>query len=306
MIAEKFRSYIREFQNYIAVEKGLSPNSIDSYLRDVDRYFGFLEKKGTASPFQVKTAEVSEFLQNLSECGLESTSLSRNISAIKSFYKFADTEYPDATDPTGHIHTPKLKKYLPSVLTHAEIEIILDAPDPNKKGGKRDRAMLETLYATGLRISEIQSLKIDQILFEQGFIRIFGKGKKERIVPIGKTARQYLRTYIDEERPAFRKEQSSNLVFLNRFGKGLSRMGIWKLIRKYALEAGISTKLSPHTFRHTFATHLLEGGADLRAVQEMLGHANISTTEIYTHVDKEYLKEVHTTFHPRNKVKSEQ
>lgn len=293
--------YLKEFLNYLAVERGLSKNTLVSYEHDLSRLFSFAKKQNHKSPFELTPKELSDYMQILAEVGLEVSSLSRNISAIKSFYKFAVSEYPQSTDPTANLAVPKRKRSLPSVLTHAEMESLLEAPDIHKKLGLRDKAMLETLYASGLRVSEVITLKEDHLLLEQNLLRIFGKGSKERIVPVGETAVFWLNEYLNKERSHLLKGHSLGFVFLNRWGKKLSRMGVWKIIRSYVRKAGIITHVSPHTFRHTFATHLLEGGADLRAVQEMLGHASITTTEIYTHVDREYLKEVHRTFHPRNR-----
>lgn len=292
---------LNEFLNYISVERGLSNNTIEAYRRDLSRFFNYLGRRGYKLPSSATSSDASAYVQDLTECGLEVTSLSRNISAIKSFYKFACSEHPEFSDPTIHMQTPKKRYKLPSVLSHSEIESLLEMPDVNKPRGLRDKAMLETMYASGLRVSEVVALRLDQLLFEQELVRIFGKGAKERIIPIGSMAIFWLNEYLSKERLSMVGKNSFDIVFLNRNGRQISRMGVWKIINNYVKKAGIISHVSPHTFRHTFATHLLEGGADLRAVQEMLGHANIVTTEIYTHVDKEYLKEVHSTFHPRNR-----
>lgn len=294
-------NFIKEFVSYLSVEKGVSPNTLEAYKRDVSRLLLYLKEKGYKDPFSVDPGDLSRYIQSLAECGLESSSLSRNISAIKTFYKFMLGEYAKSKDPTIHLQAPKRGQPLPSVLTHQEMAMLLDAPELRKAGGYRDKAMLELMYASGLRVSEVTELKEGQLLLEQGLIRIFGKGSKERVVPVGQNAVHWLNEYFSKERPQLSKGKSQGIVFLNRHGRKLSRMGVWKILRGYVTRAGVFTHVSPHTFRHTFATHLLEGGADLRAVQEMLGHSDISTTEIYTHVDREYLKEVHRTFHPRNK-----
>lgn len=293
--------YLGDFLNYLSLERGLSPNTLDAYGRDLGRFLTYATRRGICSPFRLGHTELSKYVQMLAECGLDSASMARHISAIKTFYKFAAGEYPDALDPTIHLRLPKRARKLPSVLTHTEMEALLKAPDINQPGGTRDRALLETLYAAGLRVSEASALAEDHLFLDQGFLRIFGKGSKERVVPLGRIATEWLQKYFEHERPRFWRERSGNVVFLNRNGNRLSRMGIWKLIQKHAQRAGLESHVTPHTFRHSFATHLLEGGADLRAVQEMLGHSSITTTEIYTHVDREYLKEVHQTFHPRNR-----
>jgi integrase/recombinase XerD len=218
---------------------------------------------------------------------------------MKSFFAFAAADGLISADPTETLESPKSSRTLPSVLSVEEIDAILAAIDLQKKSGIRDRAIVETLYATGMRVSEICSFGMESLLAEEGLVRLFGKGSKERIVPIGDSALHWIARYVEEERGLTAKPYSGSTLFLNFRGRGFSRMGIWKLINRYAFDAGIKKEISPHTFRHSFATHLLEGGADIRAVQEMLGHENIVTTEIYTHVDREYLKEVHRSFHPR-------
>ena len=226
-------------------------------------------------------------------------SIQRTVSSLRGYFAFAAAEGAIEVDPTALLESPRSARYLPSVLTIEEIEKILAAVDTKKRGGVRDRAMLETLYATGMRVSELAGFIMENILWEEGLVRIFGKGSRERIVPIGEVALDWIKQYYETERPFLARPDSDSTVFLNVRGKALSRMGIWKIIQYYTGMAGIGKHVSPHTFRHSFATHLLEGGADLRTVQEMLGHANIVTTEIYTHVDREYLKEVHRSFHPR-------
>ncbi|MDZ7260898.1 MAG: tyrosine recombinase XerD, partial [candidate division KSB1 bacterium] len=241
----------------------------------------------------------------LRDVGLAPSSMARNLSAIRMFHRFLMGENITYRDPTETILLPKLSKRLPTVLDIWEVEKLLEQPDVSQPLGLRDRALLEFLYATGVRASELISLKQSQLFFPQGFVRVFGKGAKERMVPIGEQAIFYVQHYQNTTRMVLaQRGLSTDVLFLNRRGQPLSRMGLWKILRFYVLKAGIAKSVSPHTLRHSFATHLLEGGADLRAVQEMLGHADISTTQIYTHLDREYLKEVHRRFHPREKYAS--
>jgi integrase/recombinase XerD len=220
---------------------------------------------------------------------------------MRGYFAFIASEGLLQSDPTELLESPRMNRYLPAVLSVEELGALLDAVDTRKRGGVRDRALLETLYATGMRVSELSTLTVEQVLETEELVRVFGKGSKERLVPIGRIALRWIGEYQAVERPLFCKAHTDSTLFLNVRGTALSRMGIWKIIQKYSSAAGLNKKISPHTFRHSFATHLLEGGADLRTVQEMLGHANIVTTEIYTHVDREYLKEVHRSFHPRFK-----
>ncbi len=261
--------YLDSFLAYLRLERTLSDNTADSYRYDLQRLCSFLNQHRVEH-----IGDVSAVL--LSEGEIEK-------------------------DPTELLESPRATRYLPDVLTVAEIERILDVIDLKKHGGIRDRALLETLYATGMRVSEIASFTSEQLLPEEGLVRIYGKGSKERIVPVGAVALHWIQEYLDTERGLFVKPFTDSTVFLSVRGRAITRMGIWKIIQNYIKLAGIKKQVSPHTFRHSFATHLLEGGADLRTVQEMLGHANIVTTEIYTHVDREYLKEVHRSFHPRQK-----
>jgi integrase/recombinase XerD len=247
---------------------------------------------------------LSAYVRLLYDIGFAATSIQRTLSTIRGYFSFLSSENIIGNDPTEYLESPKATRYLPTVLSVEEILAMIDAVDLKKRCGMRDRALLETLYATGMRVSELSVFSFEQVLFEEGLIRITGKGSKERLVPIGAVALEWINKYYETERPFLSRPSSDSSIFLNVRGTGISRMGIWKIIKKYALKAGIKKKISPHTFRHSFATHLLEGGADLRAVQEMLGHANIVTTEIYTHVDREYLKEVHRSFHPRFKALS--
>jgi integrase/recombinase XerD len=290
---------LQQYLTHLAVERGLSGNSLGSYASDLKRYLAFLETKHIDDLRAVERKMVSEFLSTLMGYGLSPVSLSRNISALRGFHRFLASEGISRTDPTENIETPRLDKKLPEVLDLSEVEKLLAQPDPASLLGQRDKAMLELLYACGLRVTELLTLKTSDLFFDQDFIRCFGKGSKERIVPVGRSARNWTDKYRQGSRPALLKKFSTEVLFLNNRGRPMSRMGFWKLLKAYAQKAGIKKRVHPHILRHSFATHLLEGGADLRSVQEMLGHADISTTQIYTHVDREYLKEVHRQFHPR-------
>ncbi len=291
--------FLRKFLDYIEIERGLALNTIDAYLRDVNRYLEFLSDRNTGSSSLASQKDVEEFLHGLYKCGLEMSSIARNLSAISAFHKFLFDEELVPSDPTEHLESPKLPRRLPSVLSFFEIEKMMGGVDLSEPLGVRDRAIMEFLYATGVRVSELISIRVSDLFFDSQVVRVFGKGAKERLVPIGRNAIEATEKYLSEVRPCLAEGHSADAVFLNFRGRPLSRMGIWKMIRFHARSAGIEDKVSPHTFRHSFATHLLEGGADLRAVQEMLGHSDISTTQIYTHVDREYLRDVHRTFHPR-------
>lgn len=290
--------YLTEFVNYLVIERGLSQNTIHAYENDLKRYVEFLKDRGR-KPTDARQEDIVALFYALREVGLAPTSIARNFSTVRTFYKFLQGEGLTKTDPTEYLDAPKLWKQLPAVLDHHEVETLLRQPDCSTVLGLRDRAMLELVYASGLRVSELISLRIPHLLFDQHCIRIYGKGEKERIVPMGRSASQSLEKYLDGPRSEIDRGTGEDVIFLNWLGKPLTRMGFWKILRKYVREAGITKKASPHTLRHSFATHLLEGGADLRAVQEMLGHADITSTQIYTHIDREYLKEVHRTFHPR-------
>jgi integrase/recombinase XerD len=288
-----------EFLAYLKLERTLSDNTTASYRFDLERLGGWLHQQGINGLKEITPDHCSAFLRALYDVGLAATSIQRTLSSLRGYFAFAAAEGAVAADPTLLLESPRSPRYLPAVLTIEEIEKILGVIDTAKRGGVRDRAMLETLYATGMRVSELTAFCREHLLREEGLVRVFGKGSRERLVPIGEVALDWIKRYDETERPLLVKEYTDSTVFLNARGRALTRMGIWKIIRSYAAKAGISKEVSPHTFRHSFATHLLEGGADLRTVQEMLGHVNIVTTEIYTHVDREYLKEVHRSFHPR-------
>jgi integrase/recombinase XerD len=292
-----------EFCAFLKLERTLSGNTIESYRFDLLRFGAFLNQKAIGSLDEVTGDLLSTFIRALYDVGFAAASIQRSISSLRGYFAFVAAEGGVETDPTELLEGPRGSRYLPAVLTIDEIEKILDGIDTARRGGARDRAMLETLYATGMRVSELSSFAQEHVLWDEGLVRIFGKGSKERIVPIGEVALDWIVRYGETERPFFSKPGSDSTVFLNVRGKPLSRMGIWKIIQYHVVRSDIKKHVSPHTFRHSFATHLLEGGADLRTVQEMLGHANIVTTEIYTHVDREYLKEVHRSFHPRFRKK---
>ncbi|MDR2727834.1 MAG: site-specific tyrosine recombinase XerD [Chitinispirillales bacterium] len=291
--------FLESYMAYLQLEKTLSANTAVSYRYDLQRLAGFLKQNDSLDLQKVTPAILSSYVMTLYDIGFAATSIQRNISSMKSFFAFVAAEGDITADPTELLESPKASRTLPSVLSIEEIDSMIKAVDLQKRNGMRDRAIIETLYATGMRVSELCNFTIEQLLEKDGLVRVFGKGSKERIVPIGESALYWIAQYIDKERFCLAKPHSGSTMFLNFRGKPFSRMGIWKLLRHYALLGGVEKKISPHTFRHSFATHLLEGGADIRTVQEMLGHSNIVTTEIYTHVDREYLKEIHRSFHPR-------
>ncbi|MDQ0339157.1 integrase/recombinase XerD [Caldalkalibacillus uzonensis] len=287
------------FLHYLLVEKGLSANTIDSYRRDLTRFLSSLTKQSCLTPGDVKREHILSFLLELRKEGKADATINRHLSAIRTFFRFLIHDEKCAYDPSAHIETPKMEKKLPQVLSVSEVERLLQAPSSSTPFGQRDQAMLEVLYATGIRVSELISLRLDDVHLQMGFIKCMGKGSKERIIPLGQEAVNALAHYINNGRRKLDKSKREKVLFLNHHGKPLSRQGFWKIIKKYAAQAGIKKEITPHTLRHSFATHLLENGADLRAVQEMLGHADISTTQIYTHVTKVRLKDVYSQAHPR-------
>lgn len=292
---------LKDFLHFLVVEKGLAKNTIISYERDLTNYIFFLQEKEQLSSLeQVERMHVLNFLKQLKMDNKSSKTQARHIASLRSFHHFLLREKVTTSDPMIHIDIPKAEKTLPKVLNMQEVEILLSSPKLTTPFGLRDLAMLELLYATGMRVSELITLTLNDVYLTMGFIRIFGKGSKERIVPIGSKATAALETYINEGRPKLENRKKKNeFLFLNHHGGGLSRQGFWKILKQLATEANIQKEFSPHTLRHSFATHLLENGADLRAVQEMLGHSDISTTQIYTHVTKTRLKDVYSKFHPR-------
>ncbi len=294
--------YIKQFKDYLKIERSLSENSIEAYSRDVTKLKEFFEiKKIEISPLKVTQKELIDFVEFIGELGLSAYSQARLLSGIKSFYRFMLYEQLMDTDPSELLESPKLGRKLPDTLEFHEIEQLLAAIDLSKPEGTRNRAMLETLYSSGLRVSELVALKMSNIYEDIGFLRVVGKGNKERLVPIGREALKQIKIYRDQVRVHLSiKQGQEDFLFLNKRGSSLSRVMIFMIIKELALKVGLKKTISPHTFRHSFATHLIEGGADLRAVQEMLGHESITTTEIYTHLDRDYLKQVIKDFHPRN------
>ncbi len=293
------QEYLSRYLSHLSIERGLSSNSLLSYENDLNRYLKFLQAQKVSSVEEVKPEHISKLLWRLREKNLKANSISRNLSAIRGFHKYLVKEEFSSVDPTLVLESPKIGRKLPLVLTYPEVSKILEQQDVSTFLGLRDKAMLEVTYACGLRISELIGLSVNDIFLKDGFIRVLGKGSKERVVPIGSEAVHWLKRYLLKARPNLAKQFSQNILFLNNRGQKLSRMGVWKILKFYVNKAGIKKKAYPHTLRHCFATHLLEGGADLKAVQEMLGHADISTTEIYTHLDTSYLKQVHKEAHPR-------
>ena len=281
------------------MEKGASPRTNEAYMRDVSRFAVFCATKGAAAPANASARILREYVYHLKDLGLSPSSIRRNVSAVRSYFRFMLGEGELVRDPSERLEAPKRWRTLPEVLTVEEAERLLVAPSLDEPLAFRDRAMLELAYGAGLRVSEWITLSIKDVMMDDHLLRVFGKGSKERLVPIGRKAIAAVAIYVRELRPRLEKGQGKGILFLNARGEPLSRMGAWKILRKYVDVAGITKPVSPHTLRHSFATHLLEGGADLRAVQEMLGHADISTTQIYTHVDREYLRSVHRQFHPR-------
>lgn len=295
-------SEIRDFKNFLKLERGLSENSIEAYLRDINKLKEFCQGDGNPLEIQSVTAQtITSFLVTINQFGLSAHSQARIISGIKAFYKFLIIEKRVSEDPTLLIEAPRLGRKLPDTLDLHEIDILLAAIDHSKLEGPRNRAIIEVLYSSGLRVSELTNLKLSNLFLETGFLRVVGKGNKERLVPIGSEAIKYLNIYLKEVRTQQKiKKGEEDIVFLNRNGARLSRVMIFTFIKNITIRAGLKKKVSPHTFRHSFATHLIEGGADLRAVQEMLGHESITTTEIYTHLDKSYLKQIIEEYHPRS------
>lgn len=292
---------LKDFIHFVMVEKGLAKNTIAAYERDLKNYNHYLKNvEKLDSLNDVQRVHIVHFLGFLKEQGKSSKTIARHVASIRAFHQFLIRDKATDHDPSVHIETPQLERSLPKVLNQQEVETLLDAPKSNDHYGLRDKAMLEILYATGMRVSELIGLNLGDAHLTMGFIRCIGKGNKERIIPIGKTASDALQRYLDHGRPMFiSKKYRDNALFLNHHGKRLTRQGFWKILKKLVNEAGIKKELTPHTLRHSFATHLLENGADLRAVQEMLGHVDISTTQIYTHVTKTRLKDVYSKFHPR-------
>ena len=296
-IARAFR--LEAFADYLGLEAGDSRHTVECYLRDLRRFAERVVAEGTRDPAAVTTVQVREFVYQLKDLGLAPASIRRQISALRTYYRFLTGEGFATRDPSTGVELPKMWRRLPEVLTVAEVEALLAAPTPDEPLGWRDRALLEVAYGTGVRVSELVGLGVSDIWFDEALIRVLGKGSKERLVPIGRRALGAAALYGREIRPQLDRGKARDRFFLNARGQPLSRVGAWGIIKRSAQRAGIKKRVTPHTLRHSFATHLLEGGADLRAVQEMLGHADLSTTQIYTHVDRDYLRSVHKSFHPR-------
>lgn len=291
--------WLEPFRDYLAIESGTAANTVENYLRDVQRLVTFLVARAVADPTGVTPELLREFLFHLKDIGLAASSIRREVSALRTYFRFLSGEGHIVRDPSAQLETPKAWHKLPTVLAVSEIEALLGAPKADEPLAWRDRALLEVAYGTGVRVSELVGLGINDVLFEDGLVKVMGKGSKERLVPIGRRALGAAALYARETRPRLDKGHSERRFFLNARGRPLSRVGAWGIIKRCAKRAGVAKRVTPHTLRHTFATHLLEGGADLRAVQEMLGHADLSTTQLYTHVDRDYLRTEHKRFHPR-------
>jgi integrase/recombinase XerD len=288
-----------QFLHYLIVEKGLSKNTIDAYSHGLNRFLDSLRKKGIQEMPSVSKFDVRAFLLALRKQGLSTKTVVRNLVAIRTFFQFLIQEGILEANPIEGLESPKIAKTLPGILTLKEVEQLLEQPNPQTPIGIRDRAMLEVLYATGMRVSELTHLPINQVNLESGYVLVFGKGSKERIVPLGSEAMKWVALYLKAARERLAKGKESPFLFINRSGRGMSRQQFWKNIKAYGRRAGIRKRITPHLLRHSFASHLLEGGADLRSVQMMLGHVDISTTQIYTHVTGERLKKIHKRYHPR-------
>ena len=291
--------WLEGFRDYLALEAGNSANTVESYLRDLRRLGEFATSRGVRDPAHLSRALLRDFVYALKDLGLSAASIRRAVSAIRTYYGFLAGEGRVNEDPSDRLESPRRGRVLPDTLTVPEVEALLAAPNLEQPLAWRDRALLELAYGAGLRVSELCGLGLTDLLLSENLVRIFGKGGKERLVPIGRSVIGAASVYLHQMRPALDRGKSKNRVLLNARGEPLSRVGAWGIVRRATQRAGITKRVTPHTLRHSFATHLLEGGADLRAVQEMLGHADLSTTQIYTHVDREYLRSVHKQFHPR-------
>ena len=293
--------FVKEYLAILQYEKNLSANTTNAYRNDLKKFISYLEDISITDFNEVSSNNLSSFFELQREIGIDSATSARYMSSLKGFFSYMENNNYIEKNPTGKLTSVKIGRKLPAVLSFNEIEKILNAPKTDDIAGLRDKAILETFYSSGLRVSELLNLKINDLYFDDEVVKVLGKGSKERIVPLGSSAIKWLKEYLIRSRPHLdKKSKSQNFVFLNlKRGTKISRMAIWNIVKRYADEAGIKKEIHPHTFRHSFATHLLEGGADLRAVQEMLGHADISTTQIYTHIDRNYIKQVHRDHHPR-------
>ncbi len=296
----ELNQFLQEYLAYLKLEKNLSEQSVSSYSSDINKFLKYIGEQSVTDLNNVTTKLISKYFELMRELGISSSTTSRYLSAVKGFFKYLSSQEYIEKDPVEILSTRITERKLPSVLSFLEIEVLLQSPNVKEKLGLRDKAILELFYSCGLRVSELINLKISDLYFSDGVIRVLGKGSKQRIIPIGSSAVKWITEYMKTLRPLLEKKmKSENIIFLNNRGTKLSRMGVWKIVDRYVKEAKIEKEFHPHTFRHSFATHLLEGGADLRAVQEMLGHADISTTQIYTHIDREFVKQMHRDFHPR-------
>ena len=291
--------HVEQFIYFMEMERGVSSNTVQSYKRDLQKFAEYLRKRAKKSLEAVTRDDIVKFMTYQKDRGLSASSAARSLAALKTFWKFLVMERIVRDNVAAVVETPKTWKKVPDVLNSDEIDRLLGAPSGRGAAAKRDKAILELMYATGLRVSEVAGLKKAGVNLDAGFVRCIGKGGKERVVPLGSVAAGAIAAYLDKARGKLASKEEVGHLFLSKLGKGLSRQSIWKIIKKYAVEAGITKRISPHTLRHSFATHLLEGGAELRGVQEMLGHADISTTQIYTHINKDRLKKTHEKFHPR-------
>ena len=291
--------YVDDYINHLALERGLALNTLEAYSRDLNRYISFFEEQGIDAIENIRSFQVIAFLEALRSEGLASNSVNRILAAVRGFNKYLLSRSVIHENPVEHVELGKVWMRLPDTLTRDEMARLLETPSDRTGLGIRDRAVMELLYATGMRVSEMATLSLAGVNWDVGYCVVTGKGDKERIVPMGVSAREALRRYLERVRPKFLGDKRGNALFLNRSGTGLSRQGLWKIVKRYARQAGLEKKVYPHSFRHSFATHLLEGGADLRSVQTMLGHADIATTQIYTHVTRDHLKEIHRNYHPR-------
>lgn len=290
---------VSEFTDHLMLERGLSERTVDAYRRDLTRLVTFMVVRGVVAPARVSATDLREFVYHLKDQGLQPSSIRRTMSAVRTYFGFLLGEGQVEADPTDRVELPRPSRRLPGVLSRDEVTSLLEAPDPADRLFWRDRALLEFAYASGVRVGELITVKVRDVDLQDGMALVFGKGSKERMVPLGRAALQSLIVYLREVRPGLARNRGGGVVFLNARGTPLTRMGVWKILRKHVDRAGIVKRVTPHTLRHSFATHLLEGGADLASVQEMLGHADIATTQIYTHVEREYLRDVHRRFHPR-------
>lgn len=295
-----YENTLESYLTYLVVIKGLSKNTVDSYRTDVEKLFEFLKAKKIHSIDDIRPDHLRDFIVDLSVNGLSIRSVNRCTVSVKQFFKYLLLENILESDPTINLVTPKMTRTLPEVLSLEDIETILSCPDPSTFEGLRDAAMLEVLYASGIRVSELVNLTLTSLNQDHGYLTVFGKGGKERLSPIGQTALKKVKDYLSLSRPHLIKDKISDYIFITRYGSNFTRQGFWKIIKNYASKAGIQKNISPHTIRHSFATHLLENGADLRTIQMLLGHSDISTTQIYTHVEGKRLRDIHRKFHPRS------